>query len=104
MGREEKEPNIAKRAIENAFSPGYISKDKSTPVDKELKKIYDHTGEVSVLPNTAPKYFNVGEKRVDLNAKQYVKYAKEKGQKSYEYVNSLIKNNDFKLLSDENKG
>jgi hypothetical protein len=102
-GRKDVEDNIAIRAFENLLSPGYISKNNATQTDKKLKSLYEKTGESKVLPSSAPKYFNVDGKRVNLTAKQYEKYAIEKGQKSFEYARNVTSDSRFNQLPDYKK-
>jgi hypothetical protein len=102
-GRKDIEDNIAIRAFENFLSPGYISKNNPTETDQKLRSLYDKTGESKVLPSSAPKYFNVDGKRVDLTAKQHEKYAVEKGKKSFEYAKTITSDRRFSQLPDSKK-
>ncbi|MFA7636847.1 MAG: hypothetical protein WCX81_03695, partial [Monoglobales bacterium] len=75
-GREEEYGNIVERAFKNTVSPGYYSKDNYTKVDTELKKLYDRTGESSVLPTTQQKYYVSDKTYYYMNAKDYIKVKK----------------------------
>ena len=103
-GRELKgEENVALRAFENFISPGYLEGDKATALDREIDRLYKKTGNKSVIPRKADKYFQVDGKRLDLTQGQYYRYAKAKGQMSYEYADKIRKNPAYKKLADVDK-
>lgn len=102
-GRTEEEKNILVRAFENLVSPGYISNKNTSDVDVELLRLYDATGNASVLPDYAPKYFNVDGKRVDLTAEQYVKFQKERGTLAFDLMDEMVHSEDYERLTDIEK-
>lgn len=102
-GRTEEEKNILVRAFENLVSPGYISNKNTSDVDVELLRLYDATGEAGVLPDYAPKYFNVDGKRVDLTAEQYVKFQKERGTLAFDLMDEMVHSEDYERLTDIEK-
>lgn len=91
------------KAANNLISPFQISKEKSTPVDKELERLYESTKDKAVVPQTAKKYFTQDGKRIDMTAKQYSEYQKEYGQARYKNLEKLISSEYYKKLDDKNK-
>jgi len=72
-------------------------------MEEELQRLYDQTGETSVLPGTAPKYFTVAGERRDLSGEEYVTYATVRGQTAYNLLSDLVRNATYKSLDDAGK-
>ena len=89
-GRTESTGGVGQRAFNNLLNPAYASQIEMSEMEKQLLELYKLTGEASVLPNRAGKYFNVGEVRKDLTAEEYVKYATEKGRLSYNLLTGMM--------------
>lgn len=102
-GREETYGNLFERTLENALSPGYYAEDNYTEVDKELREIYERTGETSVLPVIQQKYYKEDKIYYYMSAEDYTEAKKMRGQKSFEYVNKLINSSKYRSMSDEEK-
>lgn len=99
--------NFVGRLGYNMTSPGYYEKKSATDVDKELLRLYDKTGETSVLPSYAAKTWTLpkddGGDKVKLTAKEYTEYAKDKGSKAYDIFDSLIDSQTYKSMSNDDK-
>lgn len=109
-GRERKQAggNIAGRAFNNMLSPGTYSSNKETATDKELKRLYEASGESGVLPKMGSKYISYkadGEKSKTyyLTSKEYTKYQTKYGQDNFNAVSELMRSNVYKKMSDEDK-
>ena len=102
-GRKEASGTALKRGFNNFLNPAYTSKIENGDVEKELLRLYEETGEGSVFPSRAAKYFTVDGKRKDLTADEYVRYATLKGEKSYKAVTDLIKSKAYQQLDDADK-
>nr|DAF34700.1 MAG TPA: PolyVal ADP-Ribosyltransferase [Bacteriophage sp.] len=109
-GRERKQAggNIAGRAFNNMLSPGTYSSNKETATDKELKRLYESSGESGVLPKMGSKYISYkadGEKSKTyyLTSKEYTKYQTKYGQDNFKAVSELMRSNVYKKMSDEEK-
>lgn len=102
-GREETYGNLFERAFENTVSPGYYAKENYTDVDRELKELFERTGENSVLPTTQQKYYAEQKVYYYMNAKDYTEAKKLRGQRSFELVQNLMDSSDYKGMSDEEK-
>ena len=74
-GRREASGVALKRGLNNFLNPAYTSTVKSSRMEKELLRLYESTGEASVFPSRADKYFTVDGERKDLTAEEYVRYA-----------------------------
>lgn len=102
-GRTDTENNVVSRAIQNFASPGYLNDINTTDVERELQSIYDSVGDAGVFPTTPSKDFKVDGRTIYLSGDQYTKCAQTKGQLSYQYLNKLIGNPQFKALNDTDK-
>ncbi len=102
-GRKEASGVALKRGLNNFLNPAYTSTVKTSKMEKELLRLYESTGEASVFPSRADKYFTVDKKRKDLTADEYVRYATLKGKKSYKLITDLVKSDAYEILDDGEK-
>jgi len=89
--------------IEQFISPGYANTIEESDMEKELLRLYQETGETSVLISNAPKYFTVGNTRKDLTGGEYLTYAKTRGQTAFQLMTDLTNSAAYKNLSDAEK-
>ena len=102
-GREETYGNVVERAFENTVSPGYYSAENYTRVDKELRKLFEKTGDSAVLPVIQQKYYTEEYVKYDMTAEEYTKVKKLRGKKSFELVRDLISSSDYSTMTDKEK-
>lgn len=93
----------AGNAINQFFNPAYTSKVKTDKLTAELERLYDVTGEMSVLPERGKSYFNIDKKRVDLTAEEYVTYQTARGRTAKVVLNDLFKSTAYQRLSNADK-
>ena len=103
FGRKDVDTNVLRRAFENFISPGYISEDKSTPVENELSRVYKQTGEKGVLPSYAAKNVTVNGEKINFSQKQYEEFTVARGQTAYEQLSKMFETNQYQKLSDKDK-
>lgn len=102
-GREESNGPLVLRAGNNFLNPAYTSSLNVTPVDEEIQRLYNQTGDGSIVPERPQRYITVNGERVDLSADQYVQYATERGQMQYDMLDSLIDRSAYQRLTDSEK-
>lgn len=85
--------DLPERIFENTISPGYYSEERYTTVDRELERLYNDTGDNTVLPRGDTKSVTIDKVRYNLNASQFTKFAKLKGSKALELLNDLFSDN-----------
>ncbi len=102
-GREETYGSLFERAVENAVSPGYYAEKNYTAVDNEIKRLYESTGDASVLPVIQQKKYTEAKVDYPMTAEQYTEAKRIRGQKSFALINNLIKSNKYKSMSDVEK-
>ena len=101
-GRTEYTEKTAARAFNNFLNPAFVSEVNKSPMETELMRLYDATGE-SVFPSRAGKTITVNGERVNLTAEEYVKYAEKKGKGAYDRLTNLTKDAEYKKLTDAEK-
>lgn len=102
-GQVEETGDVMTRAVNNLFNPGYVSRIENDAVNKELRRLYEKTGEGGVVPSRAEKSFTAGGEQRNLTAEEYVKYATTLGQTRYRYMQEAINSSYYKSLSDNGK-
>jgi hypothetical protein len=101
-GRTELTGKTGERAFNNFLNPAYTSKVDESPMEKELMRLYNATGE-TVFPSRASKNLTVNGEAVTLGADDYVKYAQQKGQGAYKRLTALTRDSEYKKLTNEEK-
>ena len=102
-GREEPTGTLPMRALNNFLNPAYTSFTNVTPVDKEIQRLYDQTGNGSVVPSRAEKSITVDGKNLRLTTEKYTEFARKRGQTAYSVLDDLIQNDAYRSMSDEEK-
>lgn len=97
-GREDRTDSPWLRAFENFLSPAYINELTPDAVTEMLQEVYKQTGDPSVLPGTASKYFSINGERIDLNGKEYTQFSKTRGETMYSTMKSLLNNDAFQNM------
>lgn len=96
-GRREDTGSQARTAAENFVAPFYSKETAETPIDKQLRSLYEEG--YDVLPKEAPKDTKVEGK--PLTAEQYVEYAEKRGQTSYTLAEILLQ--EYEALSKDER-
>ena len=102
-GRTEASGGVMERAAGNFLNPAFTSTVETSPMEEELLRLYEATGEGGVLPGRAAKYFMVDGERRDLTAEEYVKYAAAKGQTAYRLLENITASEWYRALDDADK-
>lgn len=103
FGRESETENVVERIFSNFMSPGYLADVKDQPVENELTKLYEKTGESAILPSYATKSITVNKEKKNLTAKEYDTFAKVRGNVAYDNLEKLMTSQEYKSMDDEQK-
>ncbi len=103
-GRDEEYGGMLERVLENTASPGYYSKTKYTEVDKELKRLYEATGNNEVLPSSQSKKFKEDGKDKYLSAEEFADVKRVRGQKAFELIQELMSDENSYRTQDSETG
>ena len=102
-GEEEKTGSWMKRFFQNFISPGYLSTVEENAITEELTRLAKATGNPSVLPDSAPKYFSFKGTKKNLSAEEYQTYATVRGQRVTDYVSEAVRSAEYRKLTDAQK-
>lgn len=102
-GRTERTGTAGARSFNNFLNPAYTSSVNESEMEQELLRLYQATGMASVLPRRAERSFPVNEEEKHLNAREYVKYAREKGQTAYTILEELTRSEPYRTMNDEER-
>lgn len=91
-------------AVENFVSPGYISMQNVTAVDKEIIRINELTGDDAVIPYTPSDYeVTVAGEKYRMSNEEFTDFKKVAGQEKYKALEKLFKTDEYKTASNEEK-
>lgn len=103
LGRDIKKYN-GENSIFNVFlNPANVNKDISTAGAKEALKVYNATGDKSVIPKLSPNYFEYKGDKYTLNNQEVSKWQEKEGKETNSILESLAKDKDYKSLLPEEK-
>ena len=102
-GREDSSGPLWLRMANNFLNPAYSSNKQVTPGDEEIQRIYDQTGDKTVVPSRPERYITVDGERIDLSKEKYEQYATKRGQMQFEMLGNIIDNPTYRSMSDTDK-
>lgn len=101
---EEKTSSLAERIFENWISPGYIEKYNEDPIINEMGRLFDATGDKSMIPDADPdKSITYDKKKYVLTAEQWDQYKATRNQTAHKELAELIDREDYKQANDAAK-
>lgn len=102
-GRRVGKESLALRAFENFLSPGYLEKVNVTDVDKEINRLFEETGDLSVLPSYPKSSFTMDKKTRYFTAEEFGEFSELRGQTAFQEIGKLIRSVDYRVLEDEDR-
>lgn len=99
-GRTDTESSMLMRALENFVSPGYINPLKETPLESEIARLAEATGDNGVYPNKADKSFTVNGEDYAMSQDEYEEHLLFRGQKSYQLASDITTSRSYDALDD----
>lgn len=102
-GQRESEGNLAERIFNNFLNPAYVSQVSEDPLEAEIRRLYEQTGDTAVLPDRAPKKFTVDGEDINLTAEEYDTYARTLGRTRYGLVTQAMQMPEYRRMSDTEK-
>lgn len=86
------------------LNPGQLGNKNETPLDKEVQRLFDKTGNKEVFPINAARSLDLGEDgKIKLTPEQHSQYQKEMGQKSYKLAEDFMNGAEYNNLTDDEK-
>lgn len=98
-----RDSNPLVRAYEVGLAPYNRKKVVEDYTEKELLKVFEDTGEKSVLPGIPNKDITINKQKYRLTSEEYNKAKETFGKTSKSMLDSLVKTNEYKQLSHEQK-
>jgi hypothetical protein len=93
-----------KNYIENAILPANRKEVKTDKVDEAITKLYDETGESSVIPDTyIQKTLTLDKEKYRLTNEEYAQLKQQYGQSSHDLLEALTQSSDYDKLTNEQK-
>lgn len=102
-GEEVKQPgDIWLRGIQQFLNPANIKENITDDTDREILRLFNKTGETSVIPPTAPSTFTYNNETIELGDGK-TNYAKTLGSVSYNLLSEAFNHKDYDDLPDDIK-
>lgn len=95
--------NFATRLAYNMFFPGYAAKKSDDTVLKAVSDVFNDTANTDVIPSSSNGTYSKDGKKMKMTAEEYEAYVKERGQTSYNLIESMLQNVHYNKLSSEEK-
>ena len=103
MGREIQKYG-GKNNLFNVFlNPATVSTENISKSAGEIYRLYEETGDKTIMPRVAPYYINQKGEKIVLNNKQKTEYQKISGSIVEENVQKLLDDKKYKKLNDTEK-
>lgn len=103
-GRTQNNGATTGKIANNFLNPAYVSTINETALEKELQRLYDVTGESSVVPQRiTDKSFKGVDGEYSMTPSEQVQFQKTRGQYAYKELNTLTKSSEYKSMTDEDK-
>ena len=103
MGREV-ERYGGKNNLFNVFlNPANVNTENISNSAKEIYRLYQKTGDNSIMPRVAPYYINKSGEKIVLDSKTKSEYQKVSGKIIEDNVQKLLKNDSYLKLNDTEK-
>ena len=95
--------NVIQRGLENSVFPWTRKEVSTSKVDNELTRLYDETGESTILPDTLSKKLTINGQDYRLTNEEYNEYKTSYGKTSYNLLNDLVSSSEYKNMSSSQK-
>lgn len=95
--------NIITRAVESFIAPYSKTEDITSDIDKEIKRVFNQTGETSVIPGIPQAYVKKDDETFKMSASEYTKYKQTFGQTANRTMNELFNSSSYKEVDDTEK-
>ena len=103
MGREIQKYGGNNNIFNVFFNPTNVSTENISESAGEIYRLYQETGDATIMPRVAPYYINKDGEKITLNSSQRATYQKTSGSIIEEEVQRLLDNSEYKKLTDEDK-
>lgn len=103
-GNEIKRSNsTGEAAFAQLINPGQVGNSNVTPIDGEITRLYDSTGDSAVFPKKVDWSYSIDGESIKLDNAQYSEMQRVTGQTSYDAAEHLINSAYYDSLPDDTK-
>lgn len=97
--------NFFGRLLLNTISPGYLSISSAEDVDRELLRLYEQTGNTSVLPkpSTETTYVTVDGENLKFTEGEVASYFQNYATYAFSELSGIVASDGYKEMTDEEK-
>ena len=103
MGREIQKYGGKNNVFNVFFNPANVSTENISKSAAEIYRLYQETGDTTIMPRVAPYYINKNGEKITLNSSQRTAYQKTSGSIIEEEVQKLLNSSEYGKLTDEEK-
>ena len=98
-----RQDTVGEAVFSNLFNPGQFGNQSITPLDSEIERIYDETGNKQVFPQKAPYSETINKESVKFTNKEVSEYQKRMGQMSYDIASAFMNSPAYENIPDDTK-
>ena len=98
-----RQDTVGEAVFANLFNPGQFGNQSITPLDSEIERIYDETGNKQVFPQKAPYSETINKESVKFTNKEVSEYQKRMGQMSYDIASAFMNSPAYENIPDDVK-
>lgn len=98
-----RQDTVGEAVFANLFNPGQFGNQSITPLDSEIERIYDETGNKQVFPQKAPYSETINKESVKFTNKEVSEYQKRMGQMSYDIASAFMNSPAYENIPDDTK-
>lgn len=89
--------------MNNFVSPVNVQIMDTTPVNTELERLVQATGQSDFVPQNPKKYLTIGNSRYNMTAKEYTEYSKEHNETVYASLSAAIGSSAYANATDDQR-
>ena len=98
-----RQDTIGEAAFANLLNPGQFGNKSITPLDDEVQRLYEETGNKAVFPQKAPYYEKINKENIKFTNKEVSEYQKRMGQMSYDIASAFMNSPAYENIPDDVK-
>ena len=87
----------------NFLNPGQLGNASETPIDGEISRLFNATGNNDVFPKQAPWTYRGGGESTKLSNEQYSEYQRIMGSNAYDMASAFINSKTYSSIPDDKK-
>lgn len=95
--------SVGESAVAQLLSPGQLGNAATTPLDGEISRLFEATGEEKVFPRKADWSVTFNGVTHKLSNMDYAEYQKVMGQLSFQLADELMESPSYRMLGDDAK-